>query len=124
YLFHDAALQVAQISQRVGKPIKLMWLREEDMKHGRNRPAAVHHIKATIRDGQVATFEHRMACPEMDVRHGLGDAGSHQYIFQATSSGHMPYNVGWQSITLQQHLLAVSSGAWRVVYSGQVCSLN
>jgi isoquinoline 1-oxidoreductase beta subunit len=135
YLFHDAALQVAQISQRVGKPIKLMWLREEDMKHGRNRPAAVHHLKATIRGGQVATFEHRMACPEMDVRHGLGDAVSHQvvthnnngtdqYIFEATSSGHMPYNVGWQAITLQQHLLAVPSGAWRVVYSGQVCSLN
>jgi isoquinoline 1-oxidoreductase beta subunit len=36
----------------------------------------------------------------------------------------MPYNVGWQAITLQQHLLAVPSGAWRVVYSGQVCSLN
>jgi isoquinoline 1-oxidoreductase beta subunit len=135
YLFHDAALQVAQISQRVGKPIRLMWLREEDLKHGRNRPASVHHVKATIRGGQVATWEHRMACPEMDVRHGLGDALSHQvvthnnegtdqFIFDETAASHLPYNVGWKSITLQQHLLAVASGAWRVVYSGQVCALN
>src|SRR5439155_23618752 len=32
HLFHDQDLQVAQISQRVGKPIKLQWLREEGIK--------------------------------------------------------------------------------------------
>jgi isoquinoline 1-oxidoreductase beta subunit len=134
-LFHDPLLQAAQISQKLGKPVKLMWLREEDMKHGRTRPASVHHLKATIRGGQVATFEHRMACPEMDLRHGLGDIISHQvvtynnngadqYFFNQSGSGHTPYNVGWRSTSLQQHLLAVPSGPWRVVYSGQVCTLN
>jgi isoquinoline 1-oxidoreductase beta subunit len=135
YLFHDAAFQAAQISQKLGKPIKLMWLREDDLKYGRNRPVSIHHLRATIKGGQVASFEHRMACPEMDLRHGLGDIISHQivrynndgadqYFFNQSGSGHIPYNVGFRSTSLQQHLLAVPTGPWRVVYSGQVCTLN
>jgi isoquinoline 1-oxidoreductase beta subunit len=134
-LFHDAPFQAAQISKLLGKPVKFMWMREEDLKVGRTRPASIHHLRATIKGGQVATFEHRMACPEMDLRHGLGDTISHQlvthdnggldqYFFNASGSGHIPYNVGWRSVSLQQHVLAVPSGPWRVVYSGQVCTLN
>ena len=135
YLFHDSLFQAAQISRLAGRPVKFMWMREEDIKVGRNRPTSVHHLRATIKGGQVATFEHRMACAEMDLRHGLGDIISHQlvthdnggvdqYFFNQSGSGHIPYNVGWRSVTLQQHVLAVPSGAWRVVYSGQVCTLN
>ena len=134
-LFHDAPFQAAQIAKLLGKPVKLLWMREEDLRVGRTRPASIHHLRATIKGGQVATFEHRMACPEMDLRHGLGDIVSHQlvthnnggvdnYFFNQSGSGHIPYNVGWRSVSLQQHVLAVPSGPWRVVYSGQVCSLN
>src|SRR5579872_1694583 len=31
---HDETVMAAQISQRVGKPIKLQWMREEGIKHG------------------------------------------------------------------------------------------
>jgi isoquinoline 1-oxidoreductase subunit beta len=134
-LHHDAALQAAQISQRVGKPIKLMWMREEDIKYGRTRPVSIHHVRATIKGGDVASFEHHMACAEMDLRHGLGDVITHQavkydndgvgkYFFQQSASGHIPYNVGFRLSTLEQHLLAVPTSPWRVVYSGQVCSIN
>jgi len=34
---------------------------------------SIHKIKATTSGGDVVGFEHRMACPEMDLRHGLGD---------------------------------------------------
>ena len=134
-LFHDAPFQAAQIAKLLGKPVKLMWMREEDLKVGRTRPTSVHHLRATIKGGQVATFEHRMGCAEMDLRHGLGDIISHQlvthnnggvdgYFFNQSGSGHIPYNVGWRSVSLQQHVLAVPSGPWRVVYAGQVCTLN
>jgi isoquinoline 1-oxidoreductase beta subunit len=134
-LFHDAPFQAAQIAKLAGRPIKLMWMREEDLKVGRTRPVSVHHLRATIKGGQVATFEHRMACAEMDLRHGLGDIVSHQlvthnnggvddYFFNQSGSGNIPYNVGWRSSSLQQHVLAVPSGPWRVVYAGQVCTLN
>jgi isoquinoline 1-oxidoreductase beta subunit len=135
FLFHDPVFQAAQISKLLGKPVKLMWMREEDLKVGRTRPASLHHLRATIKGGQVATFEHRMACPEMDLRHGLGDIISHQVVtynnngaglwfFQCAGSGNVPYEFGVTAVTLQQHVLAVPCGAWRVVYAGQVCTLN
>src|ERR1044072_9654064 len=70
-----------------------------------------------------------MACPEMDLRHGLGDLapgyvpeyhneGACQYFFAHTQK--LFYKTGPTSITLKQKLLAKPTAAWRVVYSGQV----
>jgi isoquinoline 1-oxidoreductase beta subunit len=133
HLFHDEIVMVAQISQRVGKPIKLQWMREEGIKYGRCRPVSIHHVKATVSNGDVNAFEHRMACPEMDLRHGLGDVvsgyiteynneGACQYFFTHTQK--LPYKFGPTAITLKQRLLAKPTAAWRVVYSGQVGGVN
>jgi len=129
HLFHDQDVQAAQVSQRLGKPVKLQWLREEGIKHGRTRPVSIHKIKAVVSGGDVTGYEHRMACPEMDLRHGLGDVatgyiteynneGACQYFFAHTQK--MFYKTGPTSITLKQKLLAKPTAAWRVVYSGQV----
>jgi isoquinoline 1-oxidoreductase beta subunit len=132
-LFHDPVIQAAQISQRLGKPVKLTWMREEDIKHGRTRPVAIHHVRATCRGGDVVSFEHRQACAEMDLRHGFGDAvsqqitaynnaGASQYVFQMTQK--LPYKTGFTAITMKDKFLAKPSGALRVVYSGQVGTIN
>ena len=74
-----------------------------------------------------------MACPEMDLRHGLGDVatgyvteynneGACQYFFTHTQK--LLYKTGPTAITLKQRLLAKPTAAWRVVYSGQVGALN
>jgi isoquinoline 1-oxidoreductase subunit beta len=133
HLFHDQDVMVAQIAERVGKPIKLWWMREEGIKHGRCRPVSIHKIKASLAGGDVVAFEHRMACPEMDLRHGLGDIatqyvteynneGACQYFFTHTQK--LMYKTGPTAITLKQRLLAKPTAAWRVVYSGQVGGAN
>jgi isoquinoline 1-oxidoreductase beta subunit len=133
HLFHDQDVMAAQISQRIGKPVKLQWMREEGIKHGRTRPVSIHKVKATLLSGDVVNYEHRMACPEMDLRHGLGDIvtqnlteynneGVCQYFFAHTQK--MPYKTGPTAITLKQQLLAKPTAAWRVVYSGQVGTIN
>jgi isoquinoline 1-oxidoreductase subunit beta len=129
HLFHDQDIHAAQVSQRLGKPVKLQWLREEGIKHGRTRPVSIHKVKAVVSGGDVVGYEHRMACPEMDLRHGLGDVatgylteynneGVCQYLFAHTQK--LFYKTGPTSITLKQKLLAKPTAAWRVVYSGQV----
>jgi isoquinoline 1-oxidoreductase beta subunit len=133
HLFHDQDVHAAQISQRLGKPVKLQWLREEGIKHGRTRPVSIHKVKATVANGDVVAFEHRMACPEMDLRHGLGDLATQylteynnegvcQYFFAHTQK--LAYKTGPTAITLKQKLLAKPTAAWRVVYSGQVGAIN
>ena len=133
HLFHDQDVQAAQVSQRIGKPVKLQWMREEGIKHGRTRPVSIHKVKAVVSNGDVTSFEHRMACPEMDLRHGLGDIatgyiteynneGACQYFFAHTQA--LRYKTGPTTITLKQKLLAKPTAAWRVVYSGQVHAVN
>ena len=132
-LFHDPVIHAAQVSQRIGKPVKLTWMREEDIKHGRTRPVAIHHVRATIRGGDVVSFEHRQACAEMDLRHGFGDvvsqyvteynnAGASQYVFHITQK--LPYKTGSTALTMKDRAPGQADGALRVVYSGQVGTIN
>ncbi|HMC05024.1 MAG TPA: molybdopterin cofactor-binding domain-containing protein, partial [Actinomycetota bacterium] len=130
---HDETVMAAQISQRVGKPIKLQWMREEGIKHGRCRPVSIHHVKATVANGDVVSFEHRMAGSELDLRHGLGDVvsgyvteynneGASQFFFTHTQK--LAYKFGPTALTLKQRLLAKATAPWRVVYSGPVGGVN
>jgi isoquinoline 1-oxidoreductase subunit beta len=133
HLFHDQDVQAAQVSQRLGKPIKMQWMREEGIKHGRTRPVSIHKVKAAIANGDVVAWQHNMACPEMDLRHGLGDIaiglvteynneGACQTFWAQTQK--MPYKTGPTVYNLKQKLLAKPTAAWRVVYSGQVHTVD
>jgi isoquinoline 1-oxidoreductase beta subunit len=128
-LFFDAALEAARISKAAGKPVKLMWSRIDDMRHGRARAASFHRIRATVAAGQVLTFEHRVASGETDTRHGLGEiltsvaaslpVGGNlsfaQTIFLTTV--HSPYQLGATTHLLNEVPLQMHTGSWRSVYS-------
>ena len=49
----DFAVQAALIAKEAGAPVKLLWSREEDMRHGYHRPAAVLRLRAHV-DGAGA----------------------------------------------------------------------
>jgi isoquinoline 1-oxidoreductase beta subunit len=130
---HDQEVMAAQVSQRIGQPVKLRWLREEGIKHGRCRPVSLHKVKATISDGDIVGWEHRMACPELDVRYGLGDVisgylteydneGACQFYF--THSLKLFYKTGPTVHSLKQRLLAKPTATWRNVYVGQIHTIN
>ncbi|MFF9647070.1 xanthine dehydrogenase family protein molybdopterin-binding subunit [Kitasatospora aureofaciens] len=130
-LFFDAALEAAQISKAAGRPVKLMWTRNDDMRHGRMRPASHHRIRATYGLGQVLTWEHRAATVRTDLSHGLGEAltgagfnlsvagiSLAQAFFLLTEKN--PYNVGIPTQLLAELPLQLHTGSWRSVYSGTV----
>jgi isoquinoline 1-oxidoreductase beta subunit len=132
-VFHDAAVHAAQISQRLGRPVRLMATRDDDLRHGRCRPASVHRVRATVRNGEIVSYEHRMAGAELDFRHGLGDAltadgaqkdpqGYNQSVFNLTQK--MPYRVGRTSLSLRETPYAVPTGVFRSVYSGTMATVN
>ncbi|WP_328545026.1 molybdopterin-dependent oxidoreductase [Streptomyces europaeiscabiei] len=129
-LFHDAALEAAVVSKKSGRPVRLMWSRIDDMRHGRMRPATHHRIRATYAVGQVLTFQHQVAAVETDFRHGLGDAitaaaaGLPSGIGNATFAQTLflttvksPYNFGFTTQTLTEVPVKMHTGSWRSVYS-------
>ena len=45
---NDEVLQALAIAKTISKPVKLIWTREEDMRHDRYRPQAAIALKATL----------------------------------------------------------------------------
>lgn len=63
-LVADFALQAALVSKAVGKPVKVIWSREEDMQHDIYRPATLHRITAGINEyGKLRAIAHRLVSP-------------------------------------------------------------
>lgn len=136
-LFFDGALEAARISKASGHPVKLMWTRVDDMRHGRARAASHHLIRASIVANDVAAFQHHVASIETDFRHGLGEALTAAGVQQGDPAGSpfsvggnmtfsqsvfattikSPYNFGATSQLLNEANLQFHTGSFRSVYS-------
>lgn len=63
----DYVTQGVQIARQFkGKPVKLMWSREEDMQHGFYRPASLVRMRAGLdAQGKVTAMHTTIACPSI-----------------------------------------------------------
>ncbi len=62
----DETRQAVQIAKEIGRPVKLVWTREQDMMHDRFRPQAAALFKASLRpDGKAEAFDVKLAVPSL-----------------------------------------------------------
>ena len=57
-LSYEAAIEAALISKAARRPVKLMWSRNDDMRHGGMRPATCHRVRASLARGRVVAAVH------------------------------------------------------------------
>jgi isoquinoline 1-oxidoreductase beta subunit len=132
-LFWEPATEAAQVSKAIGRPVRLMWTRNDDMRHGRMRPPSHHKVRATHLLGNVLTYEHRMATLPVDFGHGFGEMlsavgfdvlaiGATQTVFLLTQK--VPYNFGVETQLLTDVAIPWPTSSWRSIYSGQYAVAN
>ena len=57
----DAVIEAALISKSAGRPVKLIWSREEDIAMGRFRPMTAHYMEAGLdAAGKMIAWHHRI----------------------------------------------------------------
>ncbi len=62
----DFILQAALVSKAVGKPVKAVWSREEDMRHDIYRPATLQRITAGLdKAGKPEAIAHKLVSPSI-----------------------------------------------------------
>jgi isoquinoline 1-oxidoreductase subunit beta len=55
----DFVMEAAQVAKAVGKPVMVLWTREDDMQHDFYRPASYHHMQGAVdAHGNLAAWKH------------------------------------------------------------------
>ncbi len=61
-LTNDYVAEACILSKATGLPIKLLWSREDDMRHDFYRPSGLHEMHAGLNEqGQLVAWQHRLA---------------------------------------------------------------
>jgi isoquinoline 1-oxidoreductase beta subunit len=116
-LFPDVATEAALLSKRVGKPVKLIWSREDDTTQGPFRPATFSFFKAGLNaEGKPVAFQHKVVSPSIvDYLYQHDRAKPAGEMMEAISD--MAYeipNVDNRYVFAENHL---PLGWWRAVTS-------
>lgn len=124
-LYPDAAIEAALTSAAIGKPVKLMWTRDDDLRHGRMRPATHHRIRFTYLGDTVYTLENWSSSVQLDVGfnpfisellNGVPLPITGAGIFLATET--TPYDFGASQKWLKEVFLNIPTGMWRGFFAG------
>ncbi|MFI6656543.1 molybdopterin cofactor-binding domain-containing protein [Streptomyces sp. NPDC050523] len=130
-LFHDGAAEAAEISKATGKPVRLMWHRTDDFRHGRTHPMSTSRVRASYALGQVLTYNQHHTSVATDFGHGVGeiitaeaaqlpvgDLTFSETIFTLTQQ--TPYNFGVVTQLLSETDKGFHTGSMRNIYSPNV----
>lgn len=74
--YSDYATQAAVISHKAGRPVKLIWTREDDTLNDLFRPAAAFRLKAAVKDGRVSAWSTKISNASRSSYLGRDDAPS------------------------------------------------
>ncbi|HXE46775.1 MAG TPA: xanthine dehydrogenase family protein molybdopterin-binding subunit [Ramlibacter sp.] len=110
----DFIVQAAQISKAVGKPVKLVWSREDDMTHDFYRPQALHQLAAALGpDGKPTAMTFRITSQSVTGRiFGLPNEVPDDLMMEAAVA---PYEIPAIKHDAIKHDAGLRVGYWRSV---------
>ena len=131
----DNVAEVVAIARQLKRPVKLVWSREDDMRHDWYRPAMAGHIEARVHaDGTVSHWQHRIAGPSINqqvlpvlmgamfpqwvpggARQLVGDFVGKKDFASVEGSKELPYAFDGVSVSCHNVPVPIPLGYWRSV---------
>lgn len=114
----DYVVQAIEIAKKIKKPVKLMWMREDDFKHDFYRPANYSMISGCLdENGKILAWDHKIAIPSIWER--VRPEAMRNGIDSAAVEGleNFPYDVPNLNVEFIKVDLPVPVGFWRSVGS-------
>jgi isoquinoline 1-oxidoreductase beta subunit len=108
----DFPAEAAQIAKVVGKPVQLVWTREDDMTHDFYRPAACHHMRGAVADGRPVAWFHTLTSTSI---RGYWDPKADPSRQEVGGAEQMPYAIKNVRLEYNPVASAVPRAWWRSV---------
>jgi len=117
---NDELTQAVIVAKAVGKPVKLLWTREEDMQHDRYRPQAAIRFKAGLSDdGMPVAWDMRTAVGSISRSLGRDPVASGVEPSAVEGLANVPYAVANLNVDCILKNTHVPVMFWRSVGSSQ-----
>ena len=125
----DYVVEAVTISKAVGKPVKVVWTREEDVKYDYFRAAGSHRIEAGLdAQGQLIAWSHKLVSPSIAKWINPGQLKDGIDWFCVWGIADRPESYAWNnriqyeipnlSVEFLMSSLPIPCGVWRSVQNG------
>lgn len=117
-LFPDVACEAASIAKAVGKPVKVIWTREDDTQQGPFRPLTFSALKGGLVDGGfIAAWQHKVISPSIEatMQEEYNDKKADGTMMEATAE--QAYEIPNINTRFIYAPVPVPLGYWRAVTS-------
>lgn len=122
----DPVVDAVMLSKTTGRPVKVMWTREEDFANDYFRPGSLHEIKGGIdKDGNPLVWHQKVACDSVMLAH-MPDMVKDDIDHSSFQGVHdMPYQLQNLQVDYALAKLPIPVGFWRSVgYSFNVFTVE
>lgn len=102
----DFVMEAAEVAKISGKPVMVLWTREDDMQHDFYRPASYHKLQAALdNDGKLTAYKHFQTSTSIAAKWsqkgaddpGLGEFGTGATIPYTTPNIRIEYTLAHSS---------------------------
>lgn len=115
-LQQDYVAEAVQIAKRVGQPVKLVWSREEDMRHDLYRPATHNRLEAGLdARGRLVAWHHKIIGPSINDSLWPGSVSDGHDPSLTEGAIKLPYDIPNFRVDYVMAPTPVPLGFWRSV---------
>lgn len=112
----DFVLEAVQLARHTGRTVKVLWTRDDDIRHDSYRPLSVHRIRATVNDEGLPVWrDHAVSTWPLSA---ALEVTSNPQILKMMANKY-PYDVDGE-VCFAVSEPPIRTGFWRSVYAGQL----
>jgi isoquinoline 1-oxidoreductase beta subunit len=116
----DFVAEAVELSKKLGRPVKVVWTREDDTRHDYYRPATYHMLRAGFdAAGKPITWTHRMVGTSIMQRFAPQAVENGVDPSSVEGAANLPYAFANLEVDTHIHDAGVPVGWWRSVGSSQ-----